>query len=76
MTTLNYKINAIDTGVPTDENKFNGYDRIYSAGIVRDAFGRTFYEDKVEIIFTSVAIPDTSANYAHTAMLHSFTQVL
>jgi len=75
-TTINDKINAIDTGVIGDENRFNGYDRIYSAGIVRDAFGRTFYEDKIEIIYTSVATADTTKDYAYSAMLHSFTQEL
>lgn len=73
-TTVDDKINAIDTGIMGDETKYNGYDRIYSAGIVRDAYGRVFFEDKVEIIFTSVAIPDTTADFAYSAMLHSYTK--
>ena len=40
--------------------------------IFQDLFKK--FEDKVEIIFTSVAIPDTTADFAYSAMLHSYTK--
>ncbi|MGN1052944.1 MAG: hypothetical protein ACI4SH_06095, partial [Candidatus Scatosoma sp.] len=66
------KISYYNTAVPEDETRFAGYDRIYSAAIVRDAFGRMLSGESVEIVFTSCAVPDTTDKYEYSAQLHSF----
>ena len=67
------RINNFNTAVHGDENRFGGYDRIYSAAIVRDSFGRMISDESVEIVFTSCAVPETTDKYEHSAQLHSFT---
>ncbi len=66
------RVSYFNTGIPGDDTRFAGYERIYSAAIVRDGFGRLLSKESMEIIFTSCAVPETFEQFAYSTQLHSF----
>ncbi len=72
--TVRQKIDTIDTAdyESGDESRFAGYERIYSACLVRTAYGRIRKTDgRVSVIFTSSASIQTRPDdYTFTPALH------
>lgn len=65
------KISALDTAV-WDKEDMTGYDRIYSACIIGDAFGRISDVNRFSIAFTSCALAQTRSDYKYTSMIHEY----
>lgn len=71
-TTVNDRINALDTAVWTEQGK-TGYDRIYSGCVIADAYGRVADPEEFSIAFTSSATAAATQSYAFTPMLHEMS---
>ncbi len=75
--TVRHKIDIVDTAdyESGEEARMSGYERIYSACLVRNAYGRIRKSDgKISVIFTSSASIQTRPDdYLFTPALHEIT---
>ena len=60
------------TAVITDENKMDGYSRIFSGAIVTDEYGYSLQEDKIDLIITTSPNKDVDG-YEYCKSLHQLT---